>query len=210
MKRTRATTEYRKELKGKILEVALCEFKQKGIRAVKMDDIARMLTISKRTLYEIYPNKEELLLECFKFTKEHEEAEVAAFLKEAPRTTMDILLNFYRTRMKELSELPSTFLTEIDRYPLVVEFLKQKHESSQEKMKQFFQRGVEEGYFREDVDYTLIARLGENMMHNAMVKQLYIEYELPYIFRNVIFLFLRGFCTRKGLDIVDKTLNENP
>lgn len=65
MKRTRATTEYRKELKGKILEVALCEFKQKGIRAVKMDDIARMLTISKRTLYEIYPNKEELLLECF-------------------------------------------------------------------------------------------------------------------------------------------------
>ena len=58
MKRTRATTEYRKELRGKILGVALCEFKQKGIRAVKMDDIARseqggiatgMLQVDERT-----------------------------------------------------------------------------------------------------------------------------------------------------------------
>ena len=51
--------------------IIIWAFAEKGIRAVKMDDIARMLTISKRTLYEIYPNKEELLLECFKFTKEH-------------------------------------------------------------------------------------------------------------------------------------------
>ena len=210
MKKTGAKTEYRKELKGRILEVATTEFRHRGIRAVTMDVIAKTLTISKRTLYEIYPNKEELLLECVKCNTAREEAEVTAFLQAAPRTTMDILLNFYRTRMKELSELPPTFLTEIDRYPLVMDYLKKKRENSQQKIKNFFQRGVEEGYFRSDVDYTLIARLGENMMHNVLLKHLYTEYEPPYIFRNIIFLFIRGFCTREGLDIIDKTLNENP
>ena len=210
MKKTGAKTEYRKELKGRILEVATTEFRQWGIRAVTMDVIAKTLTISKRTLYEIYPNKEELLLECVKCNTAREEAEVTAFLQAAPRTTMDILLNFYRTRMKELSELPPTFLTEIDRYPLVMDYLKKKRENSQQKIKNFFQRGVEEGYFRSDVDYTLIARLGENMMHNVLLKHLYTEYEPPYIFRNIIFLYIRGFCTREGLDIIDKTLNENP
>ena len=50
MKTANRLTEYRKELKGRILEVAVDEFLKSGIRAVKMDDIARLLGISKRTL----------------------------------------------------------------------------------------------------------------------------------------------------------------
>lgn len=48
---------YREALKDKILETAMVAFAEKGIRAVKMDDIANSLSISKRTLYEIYGNK---------------------------------------------------------------------------------------------------------------------------------------------------------
>jgi len=42
----------------------MTEFLHKGVKSVKMDDIANALAISKRTLYEIYSNKEELLLEA--------------------------------------------------------------------------------------------------------------------------------------------------
>ena len=38
-----------------------------GIKAVHMDDIASSLSISKRTLYELFGDKEELLLEVFRF-----------------------------------------------------------------------------------------------------------------------------------------------
>lgn len=54
-------TVYRENLKIKILDTSMQLFKQKGIRAVKMDDIANDMGISKRTLYEIYSNKED----CF-------------------------------------------------------------------------------------------------------------------------------------------------
>ena len=59
-------TAYRQELKGRILKESIKEFKKNGIKQVKMDDIANNLSISKRTLYEIYPNKEVLLLEGLK------------------------------------------------------------------------------------------------------------------------------------------------
>lgn len=45
-------------------------FYQHGIRKVKMDDIAKRLRISKRTVYEIYADKEDLLLEVLQHSDE--------------------------------------------------------------------------------------------------------------------------------------------
>lgn len=70
MYKNSSQTNYRQQLREKILQTSMAEFMSKGIRAVKMDDIAASLGISKRTLYEIYSNKEELLLEGVKFQEE--------------------------------------------------------------------------------------------------------------------------------------------
>lgn len=209
MKKLNHPTEYRKELRGRILEVAMQDFIQRGIRAVKMDDIAGSLGISKRTLYEIFPNKESLLLEGIRLKQAMGEEEMAKYVTEKNPNTMDIIMKFYHMQMEELSSLPLTFITEISRYPLVTEFLRKKHQKSEENANRFFQRGVKEGYFRSDVDYELISRIGEGMMQNAIARQLYFQYEPQYIFRNIIFLFLRGFCTQKGLEYIDNTLIEN-
>lgn len=209
MKKLNHPTEYRKELRGRILEVAMQDFIQRGIRAVKMDDIAGSLGISKRTLYEIFPNKESLLLEGIRLKQAMGEEEMVKYVTEKNPNTMDIIMKFYHMQMEELSSLPLTFITEISRYPLVTDFLRKKHQKSEENANRFFQRGVKEGYFRSDVDYELISRLGEGMTQNAIARQLYFQYEPQYIFRNIIFLFLRGFCTQKGLEYIDNTLIEN-
>lgn len=209
MKKLNHPTEYRKELRGRILEVAMQDFIQRGIRAVKMDDIAGSLGISKRTLYEIFPNKESLLLEGIRLKQAMGEEEMAKYVTEKNPNTMDIIMKFYHMQMEELSSLPLTFITEISRYPLVTDFLRKKHQKSEENANRFFQRGVKEGYFRSDVDYELISRFGEGMTQNAIARQLYFQYEPQYIFRNIIFLFLRGFCTQKGLEYIDNTLIEN-
>lgn len=48
----------------KIVETALEMFNTRGLRGVTMDDIAQAMHMSKRTLYETFANKEELLAEC--------------------------------------------------------------------------------------------------------------------------------------------------
>ena len=61
-------------LKEKAVRVASAFFTERGIRSVKMDDIAMELSISKRTLYELFSDKEELLLEVVKSHREEMKA----------------------------------------------------------------------------------------------------------------------------------------
>ena len=54
--------QYRQELKDRIISYAMPEFYKRGVKAVKMDEISQGLHVSKRTVYEIFGDKEELLL----------------------------------------------------------------------------------------------------------------------------------------------------
>jgi AcrR family transcriptional regulator len=62
------------ENKEKIVETALQMFNERGCRGVTMDDIAQTLHMSKRTLYETFANKEELLTECLTLVQERTNA----------------------------------------------------------------------------------------------------------------------------------------
>ena len=121
-----APSEYRKELKGKILTVAMNEFKQHGIKAVKMDDIAHCLGISKRTLYEIYSNKEELLLEGIKKDHEKKAVQMREYAFEGHHNVMDILIRFYHMQTETLAGIPPQFFTDMQRFPSVVGVCKKR------------------------------------------------------------------------------------
>ena len=54
----------RLELRERIIDTALNSFATHGIKSITMDDIAAALGISKRTLYEVFSDKETLLMEC--------------------------------------------------------------------------------------------------------------------------------------------------
>ena len=54
----------RVELKDRIIETASEAFTAHGIKSITMDDIAASLGISKRTLYEVFQDKESLLTQC--------------------------------------------------------------------------------------------------------------------------------------------------
>ena len=60
----------KKEIYSQIIEVAHQLFIEHGIKDVKMDDIATKLSISKRTIYELFNDKEQLLREVLKFQNE--------------------------------------------------------------------------------------------------------------------------------------------
>jgi AcrR family transcriptional regulator len=81
-------TLYRKGLKEKILQTSMQMFKVHGIKAVKMDDIATRLSISKRTLYEIYANKEDLLLEGIRLHEKENNDHMDQFRPAATRMPM--------------------------------------------------------------------------------------------------------------------------
>lgn len=206
MKQPITQTPYRRELKDKILQTAFREFTAKGVKAVRMDDIAELLSISKRTLFEIYGTKEALLLEMVKQHEDQLDNHMRTFMAEHPRNVMEILLEFLKLQMKELDNTNINFYEEIHKYKSVIDFLQTKHDRRNDYSRTFFREGIKEGYFRDDIDYDIVRVLGLNAMEKIMRTQLYKKYSLKRIYKNLVFLYLRGFCTIKGITILDEQL----
>lgn len=206
MDRRNEPTEYKQQLKDRILECAINEFRIKGIKAVKMDDLAAMLVISKRTLYEIYRNKELLLLAVVKAGVSDYEAHMSKFMLNTQASVISTIVEFYRYQMQLLTSISPAYFADIDKYPLVTRWLEKNRQKNNETVNQFFQEGVRQGFFRKDVDYSLISEVGHATMSYIMRKQVYNRYGMKQILHDVIMLYIRGFCTIKGIEAMEKEL----
>lgn len=204
MQEIRETTAYKKSLKGRILEAAMKAFAQRGVKAVKMDDIAQMLSISKRTLYEIYKDKEELLYQGVVQYDQNNRQYLAAFVEQAS-SVMDIIIEFYQRRVVSVGTVNPLFYEDIHKYPKVVEYLNKEREHAYDQFLGFLQRGVREGYFREDVDYELVTQLFNAINTYVMNQHLLSCYPIQQVFANMLLIPLRGFCTKKGLQVIENS-----
>ena len=203
MKDSKIITPYMVGLKDRILETAMTAFAAKGIKAVKMDDIAQMLGISKRTLYEIYYNKECLLYEGVKKFKQIKDEELMTLYQQSPNV-IDIVLHVYRKKVEDFNKSCPEFYADMSKYPSVVDFLHEDYQQSHERFIGFLKRGVEEGFFRSGVDLELVSRMFSAISTYIMEHALYKEYSMEQIFQNLVLVSLRGFCTTEGVKLLDQ------
>ena len=204
MQEKKTITAYKKGLRAVILKTAMKAFAEKGIRAVKMDDIAESLAISKRTMYEIYATKEELLYEGVKAAREERKEKFMELGKE--KDLMEILLKVYHQRVEEANAVNPLFYDDLVKYPRVLRYLNHEMKNSREMMMQFFERGVEEGYFLKDNNYELAALLYDALSRYIQEEHLYKKYSMKDIFRGMPLVLLRGLCTEKGIKKLEKLL----
>lgn len=101
MQDLKEATSYRIALKDRIMEAAMMLFRERGIKAVKMDDIAQQrLGISKRTLYEICEDKEKLLYYCIVTYDRRRQEHMENYVNEG-HNVIDVIVEAYRMRLKE-------------------------------------------------------------------------------------------------------------
>ena len=129
------------------------QFSSKGIKNVTMDNISSLLGISKRTLYEIFPDKETLLVCCMELS----EIKAQEYLKtvlESSKNVMEMVLHVYQHTITRFQSLNPSFLQEITKYPKAYQLYLENREASSERAYQFFQDGVNQRLFRSDVNFT--------------------------------------------------------
>ena len=197
---------YRQELKVRILQTAMREFKQKGIRDVRMDDIAGILGISKRTLYEIYENKEELLLAGLHEEDLAKHEKLQALSADGKNTVMDILITIYNNDLTEITNTNPLFFAGLCKYPRVVKYLTTRTEEQKKEGMAFIYRGISEGYFLPSLDYEVVLKFIRLSSKTMMDELEFHGYVADYLFKNIAALLLRGFCTQKGIKIIDSLL----
>lgn len=208
MQEIKIISAYRQSLKTRILEAASDAFSQKGIKSVRMDDIAQSLNISKRTLYEIYENKEVLLYECLKTSKARAQEEMT-FIAAQQNNVMDIILDIYRSKMSQLQKINPQFYSDLEKYPQLQSFLEEQHDKDRTKLKDFLRRGIEEGYFKGDINVDIIANVFDAINEYMKNHKLYTEFPLEQLFNNMLFVTIRGICTQKGVAVIDTFLTDS-
>ena len=205
MQELKSLSAYRQGLKGKILDTAMTLFARNGIKAVKMDDIARALNISKRTIYELYENKEVILFEGIKRYNQRREEEMSQFVK-GNTNVMDIILNVYKVKVEEFRFTNPLFYDDLEKYPDVMAYLEKSREENRKELIAFLNKGVKEGYFREDINNDLVTILFDSIGRLFLQKRLYARFSIESVLNNIMFISLRGICTIKGIEVLDNFL----
>lgn len=199
---------YKLELRNRILKAAMTEFLHKGVKSVKMDDIANTLAISKRTLYEIYSNKEELLLEAVRIHEQEFNDHMLQYSLDKNHNVMDIIIEFYKKTLLSIADVSPLFLVELRKYKQVVEYLERMNAERHNNALLFFRRSVKEGFFRSDLNFDIILKTSSASANYAMETQMYKNYSITAIMHNTIFLYLRGICTTKGIKELDAAIEQ--
>ena len=202
------TTAYRVSLHERIIEKAMQEFSMHGIRAVKMDDLAADLGISKRTLYEIFKDKETLLFEGIKVYNARKQEYMRSYAEDERHHVIDVIMEAYRMKVEEVRAVNPAFYLDLMKYPKLAQHMKESQKESRKGFLAFVQRGVADGYFRLDVNYELVPHifdaLGQYILTNSLVQQ----YSVEELFSNCFLIALRGLCTDKGLHTIDTLMAE--
>ncbi len=196
-------SEYRQALREKILEEATSCFNERGIRAVKMDDIASCLSISKRTLYKIFRDKEELVLETAKKRFCDKEKMMDAFMQTNPNV-IEVVLEIYKHQVEELSNTNPLMYSDLHKYTKVLDLISEHKRDNNKNALAFFNKGVEEGFFRNDIRYDILLELADVQMNYIMSTKFYLKYPFIDIYKNLLLVTVRGFATEKGVKILEE------
>ena len=197
----------RVELRERIILAAVELFTTNGIKSITMDEIAASLGISKRTLYEVFPDNETLLEECILKSQKDGDIFVKGVI-ETSSNVLEVLLRCYQWSIERFHATNKKFFEDIKKYPKAYQLMKNNRNLSSEDTVNFFKEGVKQGIFRDDVNFAIINLLVRDQLDLLMNSDICNEYSFLEVYESIMFTFLRGISTEKGARVLEDFICE--
>lgn len=189
------------DLRERIVTTASRLFQAQGVKQVRMDDVARELSVSKKTLYELFADKEELLLEVVKVISMGFHKNIKEIICSSANVLEQIFM-LYKRVIEHCREVNPLFFIDLMRYPQVQAFFEQVHVQHADRIKEWLMMGVKQGLLRDDVNYEVFLRQDGFQMDKLLINPEVRNYPAEVIYDSVVLVMLRGLATEKGLEII--------
>ena len=194
-------------LKERIVSKAGTLFYQYGIKSVSMDDLASSLGISKRTLYENFRDKEDLLISFLKKTWADRYACFSAYLCDE-YNVIELFLKIIEAQLNR-PMVNVKFFEDINRYyPYAAKLIQEEVNRNNAFLRDFLRKGIEQGYIYRNLNVEVTAFLLEDSTY-TYIRASHME-QPPFSYRELFFTmminFIRGISTEKGIRIIDEYL----
>lgn len=195
------------EIKERIIEKSGELFCQYGVKNTSMDELASSLGISKRTIYENFKDKEDILLSFLIKLNEERHKYFTTFLQE----TDNVVEVFIKIIEIQQSRPPGNmkFFQDIHNYyPRVARMMEENVNTNNVYLRSFLRDGIAQGYIRPDLNVDVAAFLVEESTY-TYVRASYLEkppFSFSELFYTMMINFVRGISTEKGIKIIDRYL----
>jgi AcrR family transcriptional regulator len=193
--------------RDRIIEGAAELFRTYGIKSVTMDSLASHLGISKRTIYEVFSDKDELLAGVLQWMAEKQNELVKRILSESENAIVAIfrLLEITRDHFQDMSP---AFQADLKKYHHDV-LMKKSDNSEMPDYRsniQVIEKGISEKLFRQDINPDLVNRCFYSLAKSAMDNNLYPfeQFSRRDVIKNVFINYVRGISTPEGLNLINK------
>lgn len=195
------------ENREEIIQTAENLFLAYGVRSVTMDDISKKLAISKKTIYQHYKDKDEIVCRVTQRFLEREKMMVAE-IKEKSQGAIHELVMVSKYLREHLQNINPSVLFDLQKYHRGAWsiYLKFKEKVFLYAIEETLVRGIEEGVFMKDINIHILSILRVEEIQMLFDEDIFPrdKFHFEEVQMQLFEHFTRGILTRKGADLMNQ------
>jgi len=188
-----------------IIETATKLFTQHGVKAITIDKIVKELHTSKRTLYNHFKDKVDLLRACLDVYNAKVKAENEEIIKSAENVIEAMAYLHQKIVHRSYQVNPNFFSDILHYYPgLLHESYRNSGNFAHQQLVYLAEWGIKDGIYQKDMDVEVV---GKTVL--AMLKLLKDNNQFPVsefskerLTFGILVPYMRGLCTAKGIELL--------
>jgi TetR/AcrR family transcriptional regulator, cholesterol catabolism regulator len=197
----------------KLLKGADELFMKYGLRSVSMDDIARHLGVSKKTIYQHFADKDEVVVSVAKAHMERQRDQFERIADES-KNAVEEMVRISGCLKENIRNINPSLLYDMQKYHQAAwnEWLNFKKKFIRDNIIRSLKKGIGEGYFREEVDMDVLATMRLEQVQMAFDNTIFPrdQYNIPEVQAQLFEHFVHGLFTEKGKKLYQKYKQKNP
>lgn len=196
-----------KDIKERVLRGAEELFMKYGVRSVSMDDVARHLSMSKKTLYHYFADKDEIVTMVAEYhmtcdQKQYDE------MRTSSQNAIDELVKISGCLKRDLQKMNPSLLFDLQKYHAKAwsAWLRHKQEYIGNSIIRNLRQGIEEGFFRPVINAEILAIARLELIQLTFDDRIYppAKYNLAEVNMQIFEHFIYGLLTEKGRKVYEK------
>lgn len=195
------------EAEERIIGSARELFYKFGIRSITMDDVAKHLAMSKKTLYQHFRDKNDMVMQCCS----HDLLTRECLFKDIAEQSTDAIHEIMQL-MKHMESMftkmnPNLFYDMQKYHPAVWKMFRDFKEQNMMKMvEENLHKGIRQGLYRKDINIQVLARLRIEQVEMGFNPEIFPPDKFNFATLHIILFdhFLHGITTIKGHKLINK------
>lgn len=200
------------DTKENVLSAVADLFLKYGVRSVSMDDIAHNQGISKKTIYQYFDDKNDLVNQVTTMLLEERMKEYQQN-SDIACNAIEELYTMSRLLRKHFSEINPALMYDVQKYhPQAWElFLKHENEVVYDSVKDNLESGIKEGYFRPEINAKVLARFRVEQIQISFDERLFPKDQFDFTDVQVQLFdhYVHGLLTESGIELFKNYQKQN-